>query len=297
MATNALSGGIGPAFAKGICQTNQTISWGNFPEELKHSIFGFLKPDELARCSQVCRSWNREVNEDPVWNEQCRRVNLVALPATQQTPKQVFAHWIQFQYLGTVDDVPSLPPTIQDILKSPCKFWPDKTVGETHMCILIPSRLALRTHKGYSAIRNNLGNFDKAIKSQKGLGYRSIWEPILTILGKKGVDKSYWVLMTRDVIPGSRDMSYDRQKQLVESAAGYRMPDALEAVVCILSEHHSSKQQRLFGDNPGTFTNCQEEIIGCPLAVGDFTDQGLQVTISSYAAPSIGAAALSVLGP
>ena len=41
-------------------------------------------------------------------------------------------------YFGDVGVEPPLPSNIDEILKSPCPFWPDKTIGQTHLLTLIP---------------------------------------------------------------------------------------------------------------------------------------------------------------
>ena len=80
---------------------------------------------------------------------------------------------------------------------------------------------------------------------------------------------SHWVLMTRDVIPGSRNKSYQQQRNILthytkESSQPYKFPTAIEAATCILMEYVQTGT-KLYGNIPWTYTLCQEGV-----AVGGF---------------------------
>ena len=80
--------------------------------------------------------------------------------------------------------------------------------------------------------------------------------------------------MTNDVIPGSRNKSYDAQLQLIP--AGYEMPGVFDAARAILWENRRSGK-RCFNDNPWTYTRCKEIIHGYHVVVGGFAPSGLDV--------------------
>ena len=107
------------------------------------------------------------------------------------------------KYFGDVGVEPPLPANIKEILTSPCPFWPSKSVGETHLLVLIP-----KTVDGQPFTLNSLG---KLIKSPKSGGYatkyRAYTTPVTTMCGKKSVSESYWVLMTRDILPGTGEQN------------------------------------------------------------------------------------------
>jgi NLR family CARD domain-containing protein 3 len=93
--------------------------------------------------------------------------------------------------------------------------------------------------------------------------------------------------MTRDVLPGSRSKAYDAQEALVAAHASrlnlpYEMPDALSAATAILL-HHARTGERLYTDDPYTYTRCQEKVLGneYPVVVGGFSSGGIDVH-SSY---------------
>jgi hypothetical protein len=67
-------------------------------------------------------------------------------------------------------------------------------------------------------------------------GLLSIQRSILDQLGNSAIENSHWILMTKDVLPGSRNKNYAAQKQLVENA-GYEVPTCLDATTAILLEY------------------------------------------------------------
>ena len=128
-------------------------------------------------------------------------------------------------------------------------------------------------------------NFGKLIKSKfpelgDDTGYRIIWE-----VAKKcrGDGKPHWVLLTKDVLSGSRNKSYAEQKQQVidESQGNYQVPQAVDVIACIIAEYGRSKT-RLFSDIPWTYTRCQEKLEGHQVIVGGFAPAGLVVNFSYF---------------
>ena len=105
--------------------------------------------------------------------------------------------------------------------------------------------------------------------------------------------------MTRDVLPGSRWKSYEDQCALVSDHANrtglpYEVPGALEAAVVMLL-HHARSGERLYSDNPLTYTRCREkDKDGDTVVVGGFSSGGLDVVSSTSAmsSDSVGVAGL-----
>lgn len=80
-------------------------------------------------------------------------------------------------------------------------------------------------------------------------------------------ESSYWVLMTRDVIPGSRSKSFAEQIALIPAGTDYQVPKFLEAFICISAQNVSS-QPHAFTRNPWTCTRCEETLGEFRLNVG-----------------------------
>ena len=189
------------------------------------------------------------------------------------------------QYFGDVGSAPDLPSDIAAILDGPCPFWPDKQVKDTHLLMLVPA-----TVDGKPLTLNLLGEL---IQRPEGGGskteYRYYSSDVERELGNQLSRGSYWVLMTRDVLPNSRNKTYENQKKLLakhvhsKGLAPYEVPHALEAVVAILL-HYVRTGERLYADAPWTYTCCQEVVDNnkYPVVVGGFSSGGLIVYCDFY---------------
>jgi hypothetical protein len=202
-------------------------------------------------------------------------------------------------YYGEVGAAPSLPADIDAILQSRCPFWPEKQVKDTHLLVLMPA-----TVNGKLFTLNLLGELIKSPKRRSGghetkYGYYS--DATKAQIGNNSPDGSYWLLMTRDVLPESRSKTYETQKKLVAAHASrtdlpYELPKALEAATAILT-HHVRNGERLYSSkSPWTFARCQELILAkygkYPAVVGGFEDSGLAVSDVHYDSRGHGVAGL-----
>ena len=180
------------------------------------------------------------------------------------------------QYFGDVGSAPDLPSDMATILDGPCPFWPDQLVRDTHLLVLIPATVG-----GVPFTLNQLGEL---IKHPKNGGHSTKYKFYVDLvreqIGEESPPSSYWLLTTRDVLPGSRNKTHRAQQEMVASYAsqGYAMPSVLEAATAILL-HHAREGERLFGDAPWTHTRCQEKVDEnrFPVLVGGFSSGGLHV--------------------
>jgi hypothetical protein len=194
------------------------------------------------------------------------------------------------RYLGEVGEEPRLPSDINEILDSPCPFWPGKAVKDTHLLVLIPS-----TVDGKAFTLDLLGEL---IQDPRGYGHRTqyfLYEDEVQRSSRDAyASSSYWVLLTRDVLPGSRDKSYEIQRALIAGQAPliahlhYAIPNVLEAATVILSHYVRSGDRLYEGDEgvaigdelPSTSTRCTALLEDAsegqtPIAVGRFCSRGL----------------------
>ena len=196
------------------------------------------------------------------------------------------------RYFGHVGKNPPLTANIAEIMDSPCPFWEGQQVRDTHLLVLIPKHVG-----GKVLTLNYLGEL---IQRPQGGGYGTKYryypDYVREAVGRKGSGSSYWVLMTRYVLPGSRDKGYADQCKLVSDHAArtgldYRLPSALEASVVMLL-HHVRSGKRLYSDNPWTYTRCRDKTThGYPVVVGGFSSGAS----SSPAAAAMSAAASALL--
>ena len=172
-------------------------------------------------------------------------------------------------FFGNIGIEPPLPPNIQEILNAPCPIWPDKKVYETHLLTLIP-----QTVNGEPLTLKALGEFVQKPLQGPATKYRDL---SLGEYKDPPNHVSHWTLLSRDVIPNSRNKRYVAQAELAQQYPGYEIPHILDATVSIFMEHVQSGT-RLYSDKPYTYTRCQEKYdADWQLAVGGFAAGGLFV--------------------
>jgi hypothetical protein len=184
-------------------------------------------------------------------------------------------------YFGEVGPAPDLPISMTAILDSTCPFWPGKKVRDTHLLVLIPAKV-----NGQPFSLNLLSDL---IQHPNNGGHKARYSyynsHVQAQIGAESPSVSYWLLMTRDVLPGSRNKTYADHKKIVAAHASrsslpYELPKALEAATTILT-HHVRNGERLYSNSPWTVASCQELISyrsgEYPVVIGGFAPSGLDV--------------------
>jgi len=244
------------------------------PDDVVFEIFSHLKLSDLGKCCQLSKKWQKLASNGALRN---RVVNRTIAFGKDQWEK----------YFGDIGKEPPLPKNIYKILNSPCPFWKGKKVFETHMLVLVP-----KTIDGKPLTLNKLGEL---VKKPKNGGYatqyRYIWDEITKKHGDNPIDKSSWVLMTTDVIDGRAGKTRDAQLKIAPGEKGYQAPKLLEAATCVFMKYVSIGE-KLFTDNPRTYTCCQEMSNNGKLVVGGFTSDGLFVSVSHTGGYYVGVAGL-----
>jgi hypothetical protein len=232
------------------------------------SIFEYLSVTELALQGRVCSEWKEASNNNYLWVTHLIKHGLSGY-VDHKSPKDLFAnphltiafdaaHWskcISYSAQG-----PRLRWDILEILNLNCPFWPDKKIGETHILALVPKNVSSLTTK--EMISLNLRSFCTLIKSATGkIALRYISNEILLNHGATETE-SQWVLVTKDVIPGSRNCSYPQQKELIAKLKAiknlrYMVPQLFPLTAAVLLEKIRSGAT-YFGHEPWTNTRCQE---------------------------------------
>ena len=141
-----------------------------------------------------------------------KRDVIVEVDQLSQVESKLSAHIdksVWEQYFGAIGEEPRLPDGIEAILNSTCPFWDGLQVRDTHLLVLIPS------HVGGQPL--TLDCLMKLIQRPQGEGYgtkyRYYSDSVSSAIGSQASDRDrpYWVLMTKDVLPGSRNKSYQDQ--------------------------------------------------------------------------------------
>ena len=235
----------------------EPLSFEQFPKDVLLDIFLRISWRDLGAVRRVCRRW-RVLGSDarliPLW------------------PK-VFGARAWREYFGEVGAEPPLPDEIWKILTGPCPFWPGKKVSESHLLTLIPTHV---NEKPFCL--DSLRELIQHPRQGPATNYRYYSEYIKPEDKTRAPAKAYWVLLTRDVLPDTRNKTFQEQKQKVDSiGSGYELPGLLEVVTSILIEHVRSGK-RLYSDAPYTYTRCQETgSYGYHCIVGGFSASGVDV--------------------
>ncbi|MCU0318137.1 MAG: hypothetical protein MUC61_02210 [Amoebophilaceae bacterium] len=260
---------------------------------LESSLKVRLETSEHA--CEVLRSENESLKaENAILREGLQTLKRkIRVLAQTRVPAGAFGPAAWSQYFGEVGTVPPLPANIARILNDPCPFWAGRCVRDTHLLVLIPSSVDGRDF--------SLDLLGELIQSPKGGGYPTRFRVydgnVQEVLGAQSPVRPYWVLMTRDVLDGSRSKKYAYQKALVASRARdtgllYVLPGVLEAATAILS-HYVRSGERLYADAPWTYTRCREVVDSqYPSVSGGFVSGGLDVNCSSHVHYCDGVAAL-----
>ena len=243
---------------------NARLSLRSPPDFFFQVFSGFLQPIELTSCLQVSKTWKASLEKDAIWQAQCRRLNI--LPG--KAPKAAFVKWALHQYLGAMDDVPSVPDAWRRDEQSRSRFWPKRTMRETGVFVLMPARVRVITWKKKwkyfgpktatpASIQTELATLktlEAAVISRGGAGYAYIWEVLANQpVNRKG--KAYYVYISTYILDRSINLSYDQQKQLL--GPDYRMPEAGEIVTALFSEQTRSRENFL-PDHLWTYTHCKD---------------------------------------
>jgi hypothetical protein len=250
-------------------------------------IFSYLNLATLGASCCVSRRWRQLVNANDLilWK------NAIYREIAFGTDK-----WVKCFGTDVVkeedkrEDFSSLP--IKEFIEACRKsklIFPDKSARSSLMLVRLPKTLS-----GQLTLKS-LGELARKFFPESYTGSRYGWSSIVAALGDTPIDKSCWVLMTKDVLPGSRSKSCAQQQAIVTALAAntlipFKVPTVLEAAVCILSQYVERKT-RLFGDNPWSYTRCKDEIQGDHTIVG-FAPDGLRVGRNCYVSGIVGVAAL-----
>jgi hypothetical protein len=205
---------------------------------LENIIFPNLSLPELAACSRVCK----------VWTVMAKKHISAFSYEKAFGPKEWYTY-----FRAHLRNVPRLPSNIAEIMNSPCPFWTDKKIYETHVLVLVPGTVSKQPL--------NLKVLGEIV--QKPLqGYSTKYN--LFNLGEY-VDQSphsHWALLTRTEIEGTRNKTYEEEHALLDPYSQntqiiYEIPTVLDAAVCNFMEYVRSGIW-LHVENPWTYMWCQE---------------------------------------
>ena len=256
-------------------------------DELVLKVFSHLNLATLGTICCVSKAWKRLANEPILWK--------IAIYTEIAFGNNKWAQYFGTDVVKNEDNREEFSSLPSDDFIEDCKkfksIFPERNAKDSLMLVRLP-----KTLNGGLTLKS-LGELAKKYFSDNNTGYKFIWPPIFEKLGDKSIDKSRWVLMTKDVLLGSSNKSYNEQQKIVaelaeKSLISYEVPETLQSAACILSQYFASNI-RLFSDSPLTYTRCQENVQGFQVVVGGFAVAGLEVDhYYVYDNEKIGVAAL-----
>lgn len=238
-------------------------------EELAIECFSYLNGTELSRCCSVNKEWNNFLLKNEPY-----------FPMMDLLSKKIsFGKENWLKYFGDIGDEPPLPKDIFKILGSPCPFFPNKSVGETHMLILIPEKVNQKSlnleYLGELAKNPKVKNCKESLNRSSLLSFisspfsrpfsRFVEERFIdwskTDFWSKTYEKNCWVLLTKDYLT-SQDLGssiYLQNAGEVESKtfcgrSDYNVPTILELCICTITNYVNTRSP-LYDQN-----NCSIEV-------------------------------------
>jgi len=240
-------------------------------EQEKAQLLQAQEAEKAQRAQEMAEQNARA--EEKIRAIEAQQAQKVAELQSTALPRIAFGKAEWERYFGEVGEQPPLPADIGEILSGPCPYWEGRRVEDTHMLVLIPE-----TVNGAPLTLNSLKELiQRPLEGGHNTDYRCYEDNIKNELGDQGASHSYWALMTKDVLPNSRNKTFSEQQALIQGP--YVVPGALEAATAILM-HHAKGGEKLYPQNPNTYTRCQEKVSNnlYRVLVGSFGPAGLDVS-------------------
>lgn len=218
----------------------------------------------------------------------------IASAAAAVVPEMAFGKAQWEKYFGDIGEEPPLPADIHEILKSRCPIWPEKTIEQTHVLVLIPQTVKISSLGGLFKKKqqftlNSLGEMIKYPKAGYKTCYKNYFEALEYECGRIPVERSYWVLMAKHVIPESWGKSYEDQIKLVSSLsqkakAEYQVLNLIELVTSITMVYVCSEVRLI----ERSANYCVEKVNGCHCYIHNFGLDGLRFDLATDKYESVG---------
>lgn len=251
-------------------EINDTDYVSQLPKDMILKIFSYLSAIELARCDRVCKTWKRLATDETLLKAFDSR-NLSSLLSVFD--ESDWDKYVDMSAYGlTTEDIPLLDKRkeitlLGRVLSSPIMEEIEGNAGVTEL--IIPKGLTF----------NKLVKLALSPKMGNRVQFRSASHDISEELGDILVDKTYRIVITKNVFKKSRNLSFLDQKTLVRNQAlvtgiGCEMLRALEAIVLLVVTLMGSGE-RLYN----TPTRCSDRFGGYQSFVDNFSSGDIRVDI------------------
>jgi hypothetical protein len=231
---------------------------------------------------------NRQVSQGGVNNQGGK--DLAGITAEQaesgkafQIPRGTFGKEVwEKTFPVTIGEVPPLPSNIEEILEfdDPCE--PGKKLKDTCLLFLRPKKVILHEVDADKEIMLGFDSVEKlasmATNPDRRTKYKTS-ENLRSQLNQMPVAEAGWVLMRKEVIPGTGGKNFESQKGLLKG--GFEVPKLMDAVLLNIL-YFASEGKCLFGKKPWSYTRCQEMYGNHQVIVGGFCSFGLNINTHKF---------------
>ncbi|CUI18162.1 F-box domain-containing protein (plasmid) [Candidatus Protochlamydia naegleriophila] len=260
------------------------------PDHIFSEIFSHLNIATLGVICCVSKKWKQLVSEPIVWK--------MAIYREIAFGNDKWAKYFGEDVVKDEDNREELFSLPADDFITDCKkfkaIFPETNVKDTLMLVRLPKTL----NGGLTLKSLGLLARTKRFVRVTDTGYRFFYGAQRDDYKYRSIDKSQWVLMTKNIIPESVNKSYVEQQKVVadlaqKSLINYEVPGTLEAVTCIYSELFKSNT-RLFHCNTKIYMRCNDidETYREQEVIGGFGIDGIRITKASNDHPRLGVAAM-----
>ena len=299
---------VPPVLIEALDKDTQGMVWSFFSfEELNTFVESFEKAGKPVDPAIWQRMKTMVLGEYPELQQAVKTWDQQSVPLAEQgyrlreirqsMQQCAFGTGKWLKHFGKVGDVPPLPADIHQILNGPDHLNPASKIKDTHVLVLVPKVVDVTDADGKvkNRVEISLASLGELVKTPKE-GPRTQYR-YFQAHNKANtlVEESHWVLMKKEILPGSRGKTFAEQQRIVQTHSKttgipYEMPHAIDAAACCLLNFVSTNTRLFDVDGPegNTYTRCQEhvEIEGVegkwPLIVGGFASGGLDVGDSDY---------------
>lgn len=200
--------------------------------------------------------------------------------------------------------IPPLPEDIYQILNGKCPIYGDQKkedgtsylVKDTHFLSLVPREFGSLKHlEGKILKPYGEKNYPEG---QNPLQFRFFLDAARQQHGNTAFWETHWVLVTKDILPGSRNKSWSKHAAQVaalsrKALVNYKIPTLKESFTDIITHMVATGERRYqaANDHTYTYTRVNEMAEGLHLSVGGSDPSGVDV-FSDYSNVCIGVVAL-----
>lgn len=162
-------------------------------------------------------------------------------------------------YLGHFNYVSFVTKGMISLMKAPCPIWPGKRVCETHTITFLPPTVNGVPFK----FMKLLGIAKKTMAKGRGMtiGFPNTktMDRVLEEYGCLTPIKPVWVLVTKEVVPGTEHRTLEEQKKIIQCYPKYHIPTMLEVATSAVVRGLALKRSRRW---PSFYTSCGDRPFG-----------------------------------